>query len=195
MSYSEFILGKTDHISGQKFHTCSGSFVRPLPPRDLQDYILETTKREWCEQEQNRQEMETSEMVALMQRSEDSHYDSIHPFAKLPSRLTLSKITSNSLEDDSHNEFQNSGGIKTPQYCLPSFFQLTGLLYRFEAKMDPLVYSRMRNFTNFFTPESFFFDTYIPLQIRKYLHFIPGTRFHDMVIPNREFVNDGFFLC
>ena len=40
MSYSQFILGKTDHVKGQKHQTWVGAFVKPLPSRDLQDYFI-----------------------------------------------------------------------------------------------------------------------------------------------------------
>ena len=60
MSYSQFFFGNTDHVHGQKFHTRSGAFTRPLLSRDLQDYILETPKNEGYECEQKRQKIKTS---------------------------------------------------------------------------------------------------------------------------------------
>ena len=91
MSYSQFILGKTNHINGQKFHTRLRAFVSPLPSRDLQDYVLEVSpKREGYAREQKRQKLENFKMVDLLQRFNDSFYhdakisSTIHPFLNGP---------------------------------------------------------------------------------------------------------------
>ena len=54
MSYSQFTFGKTDHIHSLKFHTSSGNFIKPLPSKDLQDYVINTPELEGYKQEKNK---------------------------------------------------------------------------------------------------------------------------------------------
>ena len=176
MSYSHFILRKTDHISGQKFYTCSGAFVKPLPSRDIEDYFIQPSpKHEAHDHETKRLRLETTEMVALLQWSKNNDYfspdaqlSSVNPFVswtKVPSRFLLNLLANTSWEDHSHDKF-NNGCIKAPQFFLPrysSLFYLTGHLRHFQAMMNLLAHSGMLNFKNyFFTPDSFYFDHYPP---------------------------------